>query len=57
MVRKNLKNQRRLIDSFKAFKKETIGTMDMLVLQSLGKTEYDDFKEYKHDMENMEIQW
>lgn len=29
----------------------------MLVLQSLGKTEYDDFKEYKHDMENMEIQW
>ena len=48
--RKSLK--RSLIDSTmkKYFKKEAVQEMDDIVLESIGKSEYTSYKEYKHDI-------
>ena len=34
------------------YKKEMTQTMDAIVMDSIGKGEYSDFKEYKNDMED-----
>ena len=36
----------------KYFKKEANKSMDMIVLDGIGKTGYDSFSEYKEDMED-----
>lgn len=55
MLRKKARRKRRirsLTDGAKFFKKEATEEMDMLLLDSIGKSDYEDFQEYKEEMES-----
>lgn len=51
-LRKRRKRKRRTTDFKKVYKKEARREMDETVLDSIGKSEYKNFKEYKDDMES-----
>ena len=51
-LRKRRKRKRRMTDFKKVYKKEARREMDETVLDSIGKSEYKNFKEYKDDMES-----
>lgn len=46
------KKIRSLIDGLKYYKKEATEIMDSILLDSLDKSDYDSFNEYKEDMES-----
>lgn len=50
--RKRKRRKRRTTDFKKVYKKEAKREMDETVLDSIGKSEYKNFKEYKDDMES-----
>lgn len=50
--RRKRKRKRRTTDFKKVYKKEARREMDETVLDSIGKSEYKNFKEYKDDMES-----
>ena len=50
------KNERRMIKDFqKAYKKEAKREMDELLLDSVGRSDYKNFKEYKNEMESFTL--
>ena len=51
-LRKRRNRNRRTTDFKKVYKKEARREMDETVLDSIGKSEYKNFKEYKDDMES-----
>ncbi len=50
--RKRKRRKRRTTDFKKVYKKEAKREMDETILDSIGKSEYKNFKEYKDDMES-----
>lgn len=50
--RKSARRKRRKTDFSKIYKKEAKQEMDEVILDSIDKSEYDNFREYKDDMES-----
>lgn len=50
--KRNTRRKRRTIDFPKIYKKEAKREMDEVILDSIGKSEYDSYREYKDDMES-----